>query len=959
MLSTTFWHRFVVLTTRRVALAVAFLWIADTVRADWPTYLHDSGRSGATAERLELPLREVWRYTTRHPPSPAWPPPARQDFWNRKSDLPPRVTYDRSFQVVSDGERVYFGSSTDDQIRALDLATGERSWTFFADGPVRLAPVVDGGRLYFGSDDGAVYCLAAVDGTLLWRRLLNPASRHIPGNGRLISLHPVRSGLIVADGKVRCASGLFPLQGTFQHLLNATDGAELARGEIDFSPQGYLRMVAGRLVSPQGRAKPRFLTSEGTPAESQPTAGTADQRVLAQVRADDLEIVGSDGRVTALSSEQELIWSHDVAGKAYSLAVAGGGLLVSTDRGVVHYFSHEARETGEQRKELADVESLPGISADAEQLLKAVEAVGIDRGYALVAGRSTPEVAGKLALRSQMRLVGIVDGASLAKGREQLAEAGLYGRVALKSRWEPFASAVFNLILLSESTEFAPNVERLLVPGNGVLLQACSNEEACQRQMRQWAARLPGDTYTVERWNTCVCIRRQTAIGTGQWTHMYGAPDNRACSDDELVGNELALQWFGRPGPRDMLDRHHRTVPPLFVAGRLFVPGNDRIFAVDGYNGSPLWEADLANFRRVAVMRDSGSMAAASDYLYAVAKDRCYGLNALTGSFDLNFSVPRQAEPRDWGYVAYVGDRLIGSTTQAGAARGDHTRRQIYEAYFDSVPVVTSDGIFCRDRHDGKLLWHHRLTGGAILNPTITVADGRVYFVETADAPSEDADAISEEPGRVFLKSALRVGSHLTALDLATGRVAWRKDVDLCAVEHHLYLCHAAGKLIAVGSKNKRQGNTLNLWYDLVAFDAEDGSLAWRATQNQRQKPNGSHGEQDHHPVVAGDVIYQEPYAYDLATGKRRSDWNLLRGGHGCGTVSASANTCFFRAGNPSLRDLQTGEQKRVTSVSRPGCWINIIPAGGLLLIPEASSGCTCDFPIQSSMAFMSQSLAQ
>jgi hypothetical protein len=30
-----------------------------------------------------------------------------------------------------------------------------------------------------------------------------------------------------------------------------------------------------------------------------------------------------------------------------------------------------------------------------------------------------------------------------------------------------------------------------------------------------------------------------------------------------------------------------------------------------------------------------------------------------------------------------------------------------------------------------------------------------------------------------------------------------------------------------------------------------------------------------------------------------------------------------------------------------------MIPAGGLLLVPEASSGCTCDYPLQGSMAFL------
>ena len=36
----------------------------------------------------------------------------------------------------------------------------------------------------------------------------------------------------------------------------------------------------------------------------------------------------------------------------------------------------------------------------------------------------------------------------------------------------------------------------------------------------------------------------------------------------------------------------------------------------------------------------------------------------------------------------------------------------------------------------------------------------------------------------------------------------------------------------------------------------------------------------------------------------------------------------------------------------RPGCWINFIPAGGLLLMPEASAGCMCPFPNMCSVVF-------
>jgi hypothetical protein len=65
----------------------------------------------------------------------------------------------------------------------------------------------------------------------------------------------------------------------------------------------------------------------------------------------------------------------------------------------------------------------------------------------------------------------------------------------------------------------------------------------------------------------------------------------------------------------------------------------------------------------------------------------------------------------------------------------------------------------------------------------------------------------------------------------------------------------------------------------------------------------------------------------------------------------------FFRAGNPTMCDLVSGQKTKLTQVTRPGCWINIIPAEGLLLIPEASSGCTCKFSIQTSLALVPAAL--
>ncbi len=161
----------------------------------------------------------------------------------------------------------------------------------------------------------------------------------------------------------------------------------------------------------------------------------------------------------------------------------------------------------------------------------------------------------------------------------------------------------------------------------------------------------------------------------------------------------------------------------------------------------------------------------------------------------------------------------------------------------------------------------------------------------------------------------------------------------------NLYVIATKGIVAVVNSRNDK-----TVRYDVRAYEASNGKLLWEQTQDNRLKINGSHGEQDRHPVVMNDELYVEPMIYNLRTGLPVE--RQLKRGRGCGALSASANALYFRSGNPTAYLPSTGKFSKITSVSRPGCWINAIPAGGMLLIPEASSGCTCAFPIQCSLAF-------
>ncbi|HIE08572.1 MAG TPA: methyltransferase domain-containing protein [Armatimonadetes bacterium] len=239
---------------------------------DWPTYMHDKFRSGKTPEELRPPLQVKWIFRPNNPPQPAWPPPQPKPIEGVLE--PHRLNFDYAYHVVSVGERLYFGSSANNKVYCLDARTGRIIWTFFADGPVRLAPTVWKGRLYFGSDDGCVYCLDAETGKLIWkfRAALNEAER-VMGNGRLISLWPVRTGVLVDDGVAYFGAGVFPYEGVFLYAVRAEDGKVIWRNDsIGYfrggwgsrSPQGYLLASRERLFVPMGRVLPAcFDKSDG------------------------------------------------------------------------------------------------------------------------------------------------------------------------------------------------------------------------------------------------------------------------------------------------------------------------------------------------------------------------------------------------------------------------------------------------------------------------------------------------------------------------------------------------------------------------------------------------------------------------------------------------------------------------------------------------------------------------
>jgi hypothetical protein len=52
----------------------------------------------------------------------------------------------------------------------------------------------------------------------------------------------------------------------------------------------------------------------------------------------------------------------------------------------------------------------------------------------------------------------------------------------------------------------------------------------------------------------------------------------------------------------------------------------------------------------------------------------------------------------------------------------------------------------------------------------------------------------------------------------------------------------------------------------------------------------------------------------------------------------------LFRSATLGYYDIEKGGKTENFGGVRPGCWVNALPVGGLVLVPDASAGCQCSY---------------
>ena len=1027
-------HRTLVARWWLITVFALGLTAAGASAQDWPRYRLDAARTAAVEESLAFPLHRNWVYEPDRHPRPAWPDPVKE---------PHRMPFDYApVPVVADG-LLYFGSTTDDSVRALDAESGKVRWRFTTGGPVRFAPDIYEGRAYVASDDGYLYCLDASTGKLIWRFHASRTEQMVLGNERMISRRPLRSGVLVDDGVVYTTAGMWPAEGVIVYALDAETGQVIwdngttlqymgqphggGHAVTGPTPQGYLALGNDVLLVASGRTVPaafdrndgRFLyfdqrtdTDRGhsrggswltvdaaadlyfnmvsrafrlSTGESADGGGT---RYVPEgaVRAGGVHLKGGEGRITAEDAD----WSAEVEGRARRLAVAGGRLYVSTDAGRIYCFAPGEPSQGNPtivHPFPAGTETEPGRLT--QEVLALLGERRLHRGYALVLGEPEPDLPQALAAATDLHVLQVLGSEDAARtARERLLKSThLYGsRIAVTHMPEggglPFPPYFANIIVGGPGTLGVPakDVHHVLRPAGGLWLPGPGGTPPDELELRQVAH----DDSPLG-----VVLERGKLPGAFDW-------DSEEPADGRLRW-PLALSWFGGPGPARMVDRHAHGPMPVAANGRYFHLGHHYIIAVDAYNGTELW-CRYVPFACIGRGGESNatikSLSADDENVYLNTGSVVYRLDAQTGrqlgvygTFDeskryaldgpkrFEFDVPHSETQAGTLTLTPGKDGLRIELETQDAAVSDS---DLWELFFDFRPANRRSDLYEPGDLDVFRVVVQARTGRSFpwlapITPDHLITRNRMYFTrsrtgELFSVPTEPwamPGNVAMDPG----DPAIRLGVKFEGGEVEDGTrvrvlLPW-EDLPAAAEGSPADFAFTATLVSFERRKNivrthpfgtdNTAGIFNNGWpafvLDETAGEAPEpevgslGDLPARALEWGR-RPARPDAQEAHAPAAfIGDIRNA------VTQGRDGLNRQFYQRSYGCGPVVTAARMDVFRSATLGFYDIEDAGGVHHFGGMRPGCGASSLPALGLLISSEASSGCSCSYSFQTSLA--------
>ncbi len=872
--------------------------------------------------------------------------------------------------------------------------------------PIRTSVVKSGDLVYanaglFPSQGVYTAAMNAADGSVVWRRRTqhSPQGYLLTDNKQRLYIPCGRAApYSVAMDSGRFVSDLPSAGGSFCMLTNEAffsgPGNQTAVQSYPNIPEAKMLSIEGRTIAAgngfvwiangselQCHDLPKLTTrvagsllwsTDCTLQEAMIVSGHGDARSIFLAGGQHVQFVDADtGNIT------EELKIPNASGQIRYLAVAAPVndktpdiLVATTSSGRVYAWKGVSAEskTADWPDFGRPILSQRTVAPDVQQRVQdGLSKLSVDVGLALLLNDKDGSCAQQILTTSRLNVISVVPTiVERDELRTQFLSQRQYGRrMTVLSVAEgqplPFSARLFNLVLEAAETE---------------------------RASRELFRMVDSDTGVVSRYGKPLETARPFS-GGGVWRHQYGSPNNSADSGDTAIGNAsgFRLQWFGGVGPSRMPDRHLRGQAPLAAGSAMVLHGDECLIGVDPANGVERWQVDLPpDAMRYVMPFDAGYSCLTHDgtVLYTAAASELWKLNAFNGKKLDGYQVPAKMKGMNWGYVAESRGRLFASVMKPSAGRlkgvpqqhavvdsarlsaernyrrGQFDRATLREKYtkqdYDSTrPLVCSRWLFGLN-DNGSQRWSYPCTG-VLPNSSISLNEKgtRILFIEGLSET-----CIQHPTDRVSVTDIVE-DARIVCLNAASGRQIWKQPLNWPEAKNILYSQIVDNFVVLASSESKEQG----AFYHLGVFSLATGKRLW--TKQHAHITDGlGHGEQVHHPLAlrqqsGGICVIAEPYMYDLATGARvvpegaSPDWVLKRPGHSCGTLTGAGQCVFLRATNPTVLNLSSEASDRFQrlSPSRPGCWINMLPANGRLLIPEGSASCVCAFSLQTSIGFV------
>jgi len=678
--------------------------------------------------------------------------------------------------------------------------------------------------------------------------------------------------------------------------------------------------------------------------------------------ADPAKGVGS-GIYARDPKDGRVLWAAEIAERANQLVAANGRLLVGSRRGTITCYAPKGTPAHGAIEE--PIDAAPFVDEN-EKLVAAAETIieqsGIRDGYVLVLDCQSGRLAYELASRTNMIVcAAFSDEQGIVRAREAYANADVHlsriiaFHVAAQAAL-PFPSYFADLIVSESAAAGGPlpgNVEELARVQKPIRGVALIGGEQTEDSLKQWST-AAGQTgwNVVEADGHWLRRTRPPLDDAGGWTHMHADPGNTLCSHDGVLKPPLGVAWYGTPQIEQPA-----THTALVVDGILVVPQPNALEACDQYTGRRLWRMDAGSIGL--------SVAASRTHVYAKVAHVLAQIDLHTGKEAASY-LSAFGKEHPWGWFAVADD----GKTVFGAAGG---------------------GLFATEMASGKgnVRW---TLGGPEADETdkigglTAMSDGRIYVLGPAADDQRRRDTLAAmrrwmqtQPPELLEEFESQLDQRdvrtLTAVDAATGKVLYRRGVDVSncggawlrekgrgygSKRHYnpgvgmgLY---ARANTVVVASESladKGWGMFNSGAYDaraITAVDGPTGKLLWYKFTNHRTRP-----------VIVDGTVYAEPWAFDLRSGEKKTrlhpitgepaDWAWCRGDKQCGIFSASRHFLFGRNKGFGYHDLLRDDGLYTFWHSRSNCYVDHTSGGGLMIKPPQAVYCQCQWSLPFTVA--------